>query len=51
MIDVMIKDSARYADLGSWGFEDFKENSKTERTVKDLGKQQYYSCHVANMDK
>ena len=48
MIDVMIKDSARYADMGGWGFEEFKENIKTERTVKDLAKQQYYSCHEAN---
>jgi hypothetical protein len=44
----MIKDTALYADTGGWGFEEFKENSKTERTVKNLAKQQCFNCHSTN---
>ncbi len=46
ILDVMVKDSVAYADTGGWGFEEFKENSKTERTVKNLAKQQCFNCHA-----
>jgi len=44
-IDVMVKDSKMYEGTGGWGFEEFKEESKTERTVKETAKAQCFNCH------
>ena len=34
IVDVMIKDSAKYASTGGWGFEEFQGDSRTERNLK-----------------
>jgi len=44
-IDVMVKDSIRYASTGGWGFEEFHGDSKTERTVTTTSVTACYSCH------
>jgi hypothetical protein len=45
-LDVMIRDSIRYSTTGGWGFEEFKENSKTLRSVNGSLKSGCYSCHA-----
>jgi len=45
-IDVMVKDSARYASTGGWGFEEFRGDSKTDRTVRATASTTCYSCHA-----
>jgi hypothetical protein len=50
IIDVMVKDSILFAGTGGWGFEEFKENSKTERLVGNLANTQCFSCHAAKKD-
>lgn len=47
MIDVMIKNTKLYGDTGGWGFEEFKEDSKTERTVKEATRAQCLNCHAS----
>lgn len=51
LLGFMIKDSARYADTGGWGFEAWPGNSRTERLVSDGGAS-CFSCHerVAERD-
>jgi Cytochrome P460 len=44
LVGVMLKDSAKYASTGGWGFEGFAGNSKTERLVNDGGKS-CFGCH------
>lgn len=46
-IDVMVRDSARYAATGGWGFEEFSGDSKIERTVKASATTRCYSCHAS----
>jgi len=52
ILDVMVKDSVQFASTGGWGFEEFKENSKTERLIKDMASTQCFSCHssIKNSD-
>lgn len=45
MIDVMVKDSKKYGETGGWGFEEFEEDSKTERVVKEAAKEKCFNCH------
>jgi hypothetical protein len=44
-IDVMVKDSKRYAETGGWGFEEFKGDSQTERVLSAAAKTACYKCH------
>lgn len=45
-IAVMLRDSARYAATGGWGFEQFRGDSRTERQVVDAeGAARCFSCH------
>jgi hypothetical protein len=44
-IDVMVKDSQRFSGTGGWGYEEFKGNSKTERTIKMLATTECFQCH------
>ena len=44
-LDVMQKDSKRFAATGGWGFEEFKGDSKTERTVGALATSECFQCH------
>lgn len=52
-VDVMVKDSLLYADTGGWGFEEFFENDKGERTpvIKDLATQKCFNCHATKKDE
>jgi hypothetical protein len=43
--DVMIKDRARFAATGGWGFERFNGDSRTERAVTSAAKQ-CFECHA-----
>lgn len=45
-IDVMVRDSVKYATTGGWGFEEFSGDSKTERTVKETAPTTCFSCHA-----
>lgn len=50
LVGVMLKDSAKYAATGGWGFEGFAGSSKTERLVKDGGKS-CFECHTSEKGK
>lgn len=43
-LDVMVKDPARFAATGGWGFERFQGASRTERTVTSAARQ-CFACH------
>lgn len=43
-VDVMVKDRARFAATGGWGFERFQGDSRTERTVTSPATQ-CFACH------
>lgn len=47
LVDVMVRDSIKYASTGGWGFEEFKGNSKEERTIKSTAATNCYSCHAS----
>lgn len=49
-VDVMIKDSRRFATTGGWGFEEFKGDSQTERLLNGVTKGQCNSCHLKQKD-
>ena len=43
-VDVMIRD-ARYTQTGGWGFENFAQNSRTERTAGAKAVTSCFKCH------
>ena len=43
-LDVMVKDSQRFASTGGWGFQRFAKDSKTELAATPTP-QQCFSCH------
>ena len=43
-VDVMVKDSQRYASTGGWGFQRFVKDSKTE-LAQSPAPQQCFACH------
>ena len=43
-VDVMVKDSQRFAKTGGWGFQRFVKDSKTERAAAPQP-QACFSCH------
>lgn len=45
-IDVMVRDSVRYAASGGWGFQRFVKDSPTERAAAPTP-QQCHACHAA----
>lgn len=45
LVGVMVRDAAKYAATGGWGYEGFAGDSTTERLTKDGG-QSCHSCHV-----
>ncbi len=47
---VMLKDSAKFAATGGWGFEGFAGNSTNERLVKDGGKT-CFACHASEKQR
>ena len=44
-IDVMVRDSARFADSGGWGFERFAGDNMQTPVIDDLERQQCVACH------
>ena len=51
IVDVMVKDAARYAATGGWGFEEFRGNSTTERLIRDSAVTACYNCHTVRKTK
>lgn len=49
-IDVMMKDSLKFASTGGWGYEEFKGDSHTERLLTPTTKTQCFSCHTKKDD-
>ena len=49
LVAVMEKDRARFKTTGGWGFEAFKDDSQSERTVTDATAQ-CFSCHQQQKD-
>jgi hypothetical protein len=48
LTDVMVKDSARYAATGGWGYGEFKGSSRTERGLTHAqAAAACHSCHQA----
>lgn len=43
-VDVMVKDSARFASTGGWGFQRFVKDSKTELAASPTP-QECFTCH------
>lgn len=43
-VDVMVKDSKRFASTGGWGFQRFAKDSKTER-ASSPSPEQCFTCH------
>ena len=51
LVGVMVKDRARYAATGGWGFEGFARDSRTERLVGDKAATACFGCHQAQKAK
>jgi len=49
-IDVMLKDSRRFAATGGWGFERFMGDSETDRPLTEEHRQSCFNCHQARKD-
>lgn len=49
-IDVMLKDSLKFASTGGWGYEEFKGDSHTERSLTLTTKTQCFNCHTQKDD-
>ena len=49
-VDVMVKDSLKYAATGGWGYEEFKGDSHTERLLTPAVKTQCFNCHSQKGD-
>jgi hypothetical protein len=45
-VDVMQKDSKKFATSGGWGFEEFRGDSKTERNLNEQAKAECFACHT-----
>jgi len=45
-IDVMTKDSKRYAETGGWGFEEFAGDNHTDPVLTAEAKAACFSCHT-----
>jgi hypothetical protein len=50
-IDVMAKDSQRFAETGGWGFEEFKGDSQRERVLSAQDKTACFNCHIKQKDQ
>lgn len=45
-VDVMVKDSLKFASTGGWGFEEFKGDSHTEKVLTTAVKTTCANCHA-----
>lgn len=50
-LTVMHKDSKRFAETGGWGFEVFRKDSRTDRTIGPDAKTKCFDCHASQKDK
>jgi len=50
VVDVMVKDSSKYAATDGWGFERFKGDSNTERILDANFRSACVNCHKKNKD-
>jgi len=50
-IDVMVKNSKRYAETGGWGFESFRGDSQTDRMVTAEGATKCFACHAKQKER
>jgi Cytochrome P460 len=50
-IDVMVKDSKRYAKTGGWGFEQFRGDSQTDRMVTAEIAATCFACHAKQKER
>lgn len=50
-LDVMIKDSIKYAATGGWGYEEFRGDSKTERNATVAVQIQCFNCHSSQKNQ
>lgn len=44
-IDVMVRDSRKYASTGGWGFEEFMEGDKTKAALTEEAQNTCFACH------
>jgi hypothetical protein len=51
LVDVMVKDGAKYAASGGWGFEEFNGDSRAERALTDETRAACFTCHVKQKDQ
>jgi hypothetical protein len=51
VLGVMRKDPEKWKETGSWGFEGFKGDSKTERAVGKNAASACFQCHTSQKDK
>ena len=49
-LDVMMKDSTKYSSTGGWGYDEFRGDSHTERTLSETVRLQCFNCHAKNED-
>lgn len=49
-IDVMVKDSIKFAEIGGWGFEQFAVDSKTQRLLTPEIRILCTNCHSKQKD-
>lgn len=49
-IDVMEKNSRRFASTGGWGYEEFKGDSQTDRALTAQAAQECHACHATAKD-
>jgi len=50
LVDVMVKDGAKYAQAGGWGFEEFVGDSHTNRALDAARQQACFACHMSQKD-
>ena len=50
-IDVIAKDSKRFAQTGGWGFEEFKGDSQSERVLTSEAQTACFNCHLQKKDR
>jgi hypothetical protein len=51
-VDVMVKNSKKFAATGGWGYEEFLGESKTERKIKSskVAETECFNCHIKKKD-
>lgn len=46
LVDVMVRNTKLYSATGGWGYEEFRGDSKTDRTIRTLAATSCYNCHA-----